>query len=957
MPTAPLRRNARSLRLPGRYHSCYNVYVTAALLQTKLYLPIPRPDRVPRPRLTQALDAVLQPGRKVVLVSAPAGSGKTTLVAAWLQELDQPTASSPNSVPIFEPCWLSLDEGDNDLARFLVYLVAALERVAPGLGEGALSLLRGPQQPPAESFMTALINDILTLTQEEATPGRLLVMVLDDYHLIHSQAVHEIVTFLLDHLPSQMRLILVSRTEPPLPLARLRGRGHLLTLDGGDLRFTDEEARLFLNRVMGLELSQDDVAALSARTEGWIAGLQMAALALGAHRPEDPDDAGRPDSLTGDQLAGSRFIMDYLLQEVLEGQPAELQAFLLQTAILERLSGPLCDAVTDQARSQATLAELERRNLFLFPMDQEGRWYRYHHLFAELLSRRLQQTQPALLADLHRRAGAWYQANGFTAEAIHHALAAGDDKEAARLVEAAADPALMRGQFQTTLSWLQLLPEEEVRARPRLGVYQAFLMVLDSQPLAEIEVILRAAEDAASAHGDQATGEAMLIRAVLALLQGDLQAGTELSQQAMTLLPQDAPFMISLALRNLASVYSMTGDVAAANKALATASDLAERMGDKTSLVMTLYSLSRVCIQQGRLHAARDHLLRALSIGRDRRGRPLPIAARVLTSLADINREWNDLKEAARLAQDGIELTKQALAFWSIGGYATLAQIRQAEGNMAAAQAAMDAARELAIRFDATDLDDRAVELYQAQLWLAQGDVEATVRWAAGLLDAGAGGTQRPGQPRLRQRGQIAGWYVVHELEQIHLARLRLVQGQPEEAQRLLEGLRPAAESHKRTGSVIAIDLLLALTWQATGDLARALDTLEGAMALAEPEGLVRIFLDEGPTMANLLEHIQPESSVAAYAEWLLDAYKQSVSLPKQPGVAPAAGHALPDPLSEREMDVLRLLPTHLTSTEIAGELNISANTARFHIKNIYSKLSAHNRAEAVAQARQLDLI
>jgi LuxR family maltose regulon positive regulatory protein len=325
--------------------------------------------------------------------------------------------------------------------------------------------------------------------------------------------------------------------------------------------------------------------------------------------------------------------------------------------------------------------------------------------------------------------------------------------------------------------------------------------------------------------------------------------------------------------------------------------------------------------------------------------------------LSDIKREWNDLNEAGRLAQDGIELTRQALAFWSIGGYIVLAQIRQAEVDMIAAQAAMDAARELAIRFDATDLDDRTVELYQARLWLAQGDVAATGRWAARLHGDGTGAAPRTGQQRPRQPGQIAGWYVVHELEQIHLARLRLVQGRPEEARRLLGALRPMAENHGRTGNVIAIDLLLALTWQATGDLAQALDVLERTMALAEPEGFTRIFLDEGPAMATLLGLIPSDSPVAGYAGRLLAAFKQAASPPKQPDATPAAVHSFSDPLSAREMDVLRLLPTHLTSTEIAAELSISPNTARFHIKNIYSKLDAHNRADAVAQARRLDLL
>ena len=369
--------------------------------------------------------------------------------------------------------------------------------------------------------------------------------------------------------------------------------------------------------------------------------------------------------------------------------------------------------------------------------------------------------------------------------------------------------------------------------------------------------------------------------------------------------------------------------------------------------MLSLYSLARVRVQQGRLHAAHDYLSRALSTGRDGRGRPLPIVARALTSLADINREWNNLSEASRLVQDGLELTKEALAFWSIGGYVILSQIRQAEGDMAAAQAAMDAACELAVRFDVTDLDDRTVALYQARLWLAQGNIEETGRWAARLLEDDRGMARPPQQP-----GQMAGWYVVHELEQLHVARLNLAQGQPEAARDLLQQLRPAAENHRRTGSVIALDLLLAQTWLASGDETRALDTLEPALALAEPEGYMRLFLDEGPAMARLLQLIPPDSPVAGYAGRLLAAFTPGPFQADRLTTQPAAGRrALPDPLSQREMDVLRLLPTHLTSTEIAAELSISPNTARFHIKNIYSKLAVHTRAEAVAQARQLDLI
>jgi LuxR family maltose regulon positive regulatory protein len=800
--------------------------------------------------------------------------------------------------------------------------------------------------------MTTLINDLSTLTEEDNV-DRWLLLTLDDYHLITSQAIHDVLAFLLDHLPGEMRLVLISRTEPSLPLARLRGRGQLVTLDGNDLRFTNDEARLFLNRVMGLDLSQDEVAALAARTEGWIAGLQMAALVMGARSRDHEVGLGRQVDLDR-QLAGSRLIMDYLLQEVLQGQPAELQTFLLQTSVLGRLSGPLCDALTGQDNGQATLAELERRNLFLFSLDQEERWYRYHHLFAELLRRRLEQTQPESVPELHRRAGIWQQTNGFMAEAIHHTLAAGDAEEAANLVEKAADPALMRGQFQTVLGWLHLLPEDAIRARPRLGVYQAFLMLLDSQPMVEIEATLRAAEEAATKEGTLAiSGETMLFRAVLALLVGDLQRSADLSRHAMTHLPKDTLFIRSLALRNLASVHSMTGDVIAAGETLKEATAMSERTGDKTGLVLSLYSLARANVLQGQLLSARDYLTRAIAVGQDKRGRPLPIVARALSSLADIQREWNKLNEAGRLVQDSIELIRHGLAFWGIGAYVVLAQVRQAEGDTAAAQSAIDAALELAKRFDATDLDDRTVELYQAHLWLQQGNLEAVDLWASRL----SGGETRSAPVGVQQSGQIAGWYVVYESEQIHVARLRLAQGKPEETRSALESLRPAAEQHGRMGVVIIIDALLALSWQASGESARALEILIPALALAELEGYIRLFVDEGPAMAELLRLVPQESAVADYACQLLSSFPVAGRTLGERGIPATASQSLQDSLSEREMDVLRLLPTHLTSTEIAAELSVSPNTARFHIKNIYSKLNAHNRAEAVARARQLSLL
>lgn len=961
--------------------------VSSALLQTKIYRPISRPDLVPRPRLEAILDGCLLPGRKMAVICAPAGSGKTTLVSAWLDRTSRPDEAPdershamvhspvPDSptAPTLLPCWLSLDEGDNDIGRFLTYLAASLGQAAPGVGEGALSLLRGQRSPPIESFLTALINDIIDVLPEGMAPTRFLILVVDNYQLVRSQPVYQATEFLLNHLPNQMRLVLISRTEPPLPLSRLRGRGQLLALGGEDLRFTVAEARAYLNQMMGLALELDEVGELAHRTEGWIAGLQMAALALTSQGYHGQGSDGRSKRRGIERFAGSRLIMDYLLEEVVQSQPVELQSFLLQTAILDRLSAPLCDSVTGRADSQAILAELERRNLFILPLDQERRWYRYHHLFAELLRQRLAQTDPAAAAPLLRKASAWHSASGFVAEAIQYALAAGDHDEAAAMIERVAEGAIMNSQFETVRGWLQHLPEEVVAGRPRLSVYQAFLLLLHSGPLAEIEKWLQAAEAHPKRQESAVLAEVILIRAVLALLRGDIAESERLARQAMASLPQDAPLMQSLALRNLGSVYSMTGDAVGAAAALSHAAQVAERMEDKAGLVFALQSLARVSIMQGKLHAARDHLQHALSHGKDSRGRLLPTAARVLMSLGDVKREWNELAEAARLILDGIRMAEQVASFWNLSGYVALARVRQAQGDFDDAQALLDDARELAIRFDATDLDDRLVELYQARLWLAQGKVSLAGRWAARVLHE-----QPDSAGHLPQPDQMAGWYLVRELEQLLLARIHLAQGQPEEVLSHLEGVLSAARANGRANSVIEIHVLLALTWHALGDQERALGELGEAMLLAEPEAYIRIFLDEGEPMATLLRQVAPDSRYAGYAGQLLSAFPAGPSMTGDAVGARAALSAFParpsmtdgmdasthssftspiDLVSNREMDVLRLLPTHLTSSEIGVELSISPNTVRFHIKNIYSKLAVRNRAAAVEQARELGLL
>jgi LuxR family maltose regulon positive regulatory protein len=928
------------------------------ILTTKLYIPPVRSDLVPRPRLLQRLDEGLRPGHKLTLVSAPAGYGKTTLLSEWIQAIG-------GAAPSIAVAWLSLDKGDNDPTRFFVYLVAALQTVRAGVGESLLGALRSTRAPPVQASLATLINEVSTL----APP---LVFVLDDYHTIKSKPIHGAVAFLIDHLPGNIHLVITTRADPPLPLARLRGRGQLVDLRQADLRFTAEEVSTFLNQTMGLALLPDQVAALASRTEGWIAGLRMAVISMQGRR----DLSRYLQELTGSH----RFILDYLTEEVLDQQPAAIQRFLLQTSVLDRLTAPLCDAVMGRgtggieraADSQETLESLDRANLFVVPLDDRREWYRYHRLFADLLRRRLHRSRPDLVPILHSRASAWYErqardldwarrGNGLMAAAIDHAFSAGDTEHAAHLIEESADSIMLRSEMATLRRWIEALPDEVTRAHPLLCVCHAVALVLSGQPLEVAEA--RIQDALATADRDTVSGEVVALRALLAAYREDAQQCTELSEQALALLPEDRLFFRSFVVGFLGLNYLYQGEVAAATRVFDEAARIGQQAGNRVIAVLATVHLAELASIQGKLDDAVTFYERALQLATDAQGHRMPIAGVALIGLGQVARARHELENAARRYTEGIDLAMRWGKTAAMDGYVGLAHVRQAQGDVAGAGEAIRTAEQIALEFDAMQVDDVFVAIHKHLLLLAQGNVEAVQQW----LDE-RGVTKDAAREDFAPRAAGATASFMRAVEYMLLAQVYVVRGRGDDALELLAPLLARSEAAGWTRVKIWLLALEALAWLAKQDQERAMSCLTEALLLAEPEGYVQAFVGLGEPMERLLAAFTRKPSVvsADYVHRLLEASNASRSesrpsgpLAQQPHPQPTTRVRKPlsDSLSPRELQVLRFLNTHLSSTEIAEELYLSVHTVRSHIKNVYSKLDVHGRAEAVSRAKELDLL
>ena len=950
------------------------------LLTTKLHIPQPRARLVARPRLIRRLnDGATRP---LVLISAPAGFGKTTLLAGWIPQ-------SENCV-----CWVSLDDGDNDPARFWSYIIGALQMLQSTLGQSAQALLdasrlRGGRTPPrrqatwSEPFLTALLNDLAAFPDH-------FCLVLDDYHVIENQAIHRGMAFFLGHLPPQLHLILTSRSDPPLPLARLRARDQMLELRAADLRFTVDEVAAFLNQIMGLSLSADDIAALEKCTEGWVAGLQLAALSLQGH-----EDASR---FIADFAGGDRFILEYLTEEVLHRQPEAVQSFLLKTSILDRLTGPLCDAVIQgnmptSPASPATPATpgspdgagfldmLDHANLFIAPLDSKRCWYRYHPLFADLLRGHLAQTLPNEVPVLHVRASEWFEQNGLIDEAVDHALAAQDSERVARLLEGAAREVLFtRFEPYTLLGWLAAVPAGFIAARPALGLAEAWGLVMTGQRKAandRLDAIASAGAAPPNAADRGTLGEVAAVRATLAIAEADAPRILEQARLASALLPEADQAMRAKVANVLGIGHRYAGNALAAERAFADAAWLSEMAGDPVTTHISAGLRANLIAEQGRLREAAEaqRQLEDLPAGGD--WHPQPALGETYIRAGAVLREWNDLDGATRWIGKGIELARQGdLHLIVLDGYVGLALVAQARPDPDEALALLDQALEYGRQHN-QPLRNGELMAWQARLQLRQGDLAAALRWA-------------------EESGLAVDHEVPYRQEDAYLTLARVLVAQARENRRgdllqgaaqLLERLLQAAESGGRKSRVVEVLVLQALTGAVQGRPAQALAWLGQALDLAEPEGYWRTFVDEGAPLASLLERYRDslrssshqvatissshrEQSAGTggapapgrllpYTEKLLAGFASEMTAGQRMRLA-ASSDALPawvQPLTSHELAVLRLLAAGLSAPQIAEKYVLSINTIKTQIKSIYAKLGVHSRAEALAAATELHLL
>ncbi len=872
----------------------YIGFMPIPILLTKLFIPQNRSLCVPRPRLIEHLNSGLQ--GKLVLVSASAGFGKTTLLSEWVSSCGRPSS------------WLSLDEEHRDPARFLVYLITALRTVAGNIGKEIFTALEAPRLPPIEPLLTALLNEI------SAVPNK-FILVLDDYHVLDSRQIDEMISFLLEHLPPQMLLVIASREDPHVPLARLRTRGHMTEVRAADLRFTPSEAAGFLNQTMGLNLTEDNIASLENRTEGWIAGLQLAAVSLRGNE----DAEGFITQFSGTH----HFILDYLTEEVLNRQSGQIKTFLLRTSILDRMCGPLCDAVLRDAElpSQEILENLEKANLFIIPLDRERHWYRYHHLFADLLRQRKKHSP----VEDHTRASRWYEENGLELEAFHHAAAAGDIDRAERLITENNIPLHLRTSVTPILSWLESLPASILAERPSLLARHASLLLANGQTKG-VEAKLDAAEAALESGGmdekkRNLIGQIAAERATLALTQYQVETIMIQSQRAQEYLHPDNLAYRFTAVWTLAFARHLSGDRAGADRDYMEALSISEASGDILSMILALSGIGLLQEQNNRLFAAAEMYERILKLSGPH---PQPNISEAHLALARIYYEWNDLEKAERCGTDSLFLAKQydRTIDRFILGEVFLARVKLARGDAEGALAMIEQTAEK-VRLQGFTHRTNDVVAQQVLALLHLGKIDE----AAILAEK-------------------------HELP-VSSARVFLARGDARAALAVLDPYRRQMEAANFKDEMLRVTVLQSAAHYALGETDTAVNLVCTALDLSRQGGFIRIFADEGEPMACLLRETRKRELMAEYIGTILPSF--SSREPEKKDTADAG--TITDSLSERELEVLRLVSAGLSNEAIGEKLFLALDTVKGHNRKIFSKLGAHSRTEAVSLSRKLGLL
>lgn len=892
--------------------------MVSPLLVTKLHLPLPRSPLVQRKRLLEKLNQGFS--SKLILISAAAGFGKTTILSEWVQQAKLPVG------------WLSLDERDNDPSRFWLYFVTALQQDVPQLGKATLAMLQSPEQFPFEAFLTPLINEFAQLQTN-------LILVLDDYHLITATVIHDALNFVLDYLPPQVHLAIATRIHPPLSLAKLRVRAQLTELSADDLRFTDEESTIFLHQSLSEPLTASQIGALQKKTEGWIAGLQLATISLQG----TDNSAHLIDSFKGNQ----QHILDYLVEEVLERQPQLLQSFLLRTSILAQMCASLCEAVVENMtiNSAATLEQLERLNLFVVPLDQDRTWYRYHHLFAESLRHILHRTEPDRILDYHQRAAQWYEQQGLIAEAIQHAILGQSFEYAAHLIEQEIQTS-ENPRFDAIVlrDALDQLPAQLTDHRPWLLVAKAWVGFTSSQfseAIAATQTLEQCLKENSSTteNTDRLWGLIIALKGMQARQQGNTSESTECMEKALKLLPQDNSWLRSLILLNLGVTYFVADNYEAAKQLLPEVSRIGKARGTADPAIAGLYLQAQFLALRGQLDKATSLCQQGLELATERHWLATYAGVLVEVALADLLREQNQLDTAARHLIQSIDRAIQNRQPGLIMGYITLARVQQAQGNFSGAWAAIREAERYQPWLWSTIL---SVEACKARLYLGEDNLEGTIAWIE------TNGLSIEDELHYSATDQFPK---ASELDYLTYARVLLAQGELQNALRLLARIQEFAHAGGRTIRVMEALLLQALVFHAQGDLERSLDTLNQALNIPRQGHYTRLFLDEGKPMAELLQlaaskRIHPDETKRLLR--IFDSVQEKPTVMNQP---------LIEPLSDRELEVLQYLATGMSNQAIADQLFVSIAAVKWHARNIYGKLEVNNRTQAVARARELGII